>query len=169
MTIIANFQLLADFNAWVNTKIFSACKELVEEEYKKDRKAFFSSIHGTLNHLLVVDKLWLGRMKGTKPEVKYLAQILHDNFNDLEKARVEEDDSLIHFIDNLDEKEGDKNYTFTRMDGRGEFTITFGLTLITLFNHQTHHRGQIHTMLTQAGIKPAQMDVVDFPEAKFYS
>ena len=167
--MLKNFKFLARFNKWTNQLIYEKCSLLSEDEYKKNRKAFFESIHNTLNHLLVVDKLWLGRMKGTKPEVKYLAQILHDNFNDLEKARVEEDDSLIHFIDNLDEKEVDKNYTFTRMDGRGEFTITFGLTLITLFNHQTHHRGQIHTMLTQAGIKPAQMDVVDFPEAKFYS
>ena len=63
MTIITNFQLLANFNTWVNTKIFSACKELDDKEYRKDRKAFFSSIHGTLNHLLLVDRAYISRIK----------------------------------------------------------------------------------------------------------
>ena len=78
MTIIKNFQLLADFNAWANTKIFASCKKLDESEYKKDRKAFFTSILGTLNHLLVIDKAYISRIEGTDHGMKSMNQIFLD-------------------------------------------------------------------------------------------
>ena len=161
MTIIANFQLLANFNTWANTKIFSACKKLDDTEYKKDRKAFFSSIHATLNHLLVVDRAYISRIEGKVHGLRGLDQILFDNLLQLEKARIKEDKRLVNLVNNLSEKGIHKEITYKGFE-TGNTTYTINMILITLFNHQTHHRCQIHNMLSQIGVNPPQIDIPDF-------
>ena len=161
MTTIINFQLLANFNTWANTKIFSSCKKLDDTEYKKDRKAFFSSIHGTLNHLLVVDRAYIFRIEGKNHDLKSLDQILYENLFQLEEARIKEDKRLVDLVNNLSKESINKEITYKGFE-TGNQTYTINLVLITLFNHQTHHRGQIHNMLSQAGIKPPQIDIPDF-------
>ena len=147
MSIINNFQLLAAFNAWANTRIFSPCKKLDEREYKKDRKAFFTSIHGTLNHLLVVDNLYISRIEGKDHNIRSMDQILHDNIDDLEEARIKKDKSLVDLINNLSEENIDTEIIYKSSDTTVHiFTINF--ILMTLFNHQTHHRSQVHNMLS---------------------
>jgi len=158
---ITNFQLLANFNTWANTKIFSSCKELDDTEYKKDRGAFFSSIHGTLNHLLVVDRAYISRIEGKDHGLKSLDQILYENLFQLEKSRIEEDKRLVDLVNNLSEESINKEITYNGFE-TGKTIYTINTILITLFNHQTHHRGQIHNMLSQAGIKPPQIDIPDF-------
>ena len=165
MTIIANFQLLANFNAWANTKIIFSCKELDDAEYKKDRKAFFSSIHGTLNHLLVVDRAYIFHIEGKDHGLKSLDQILYENLFQLEEARIKEDKRLVDLVNNLSEESIHKEITYNGFE-TGKTTYTINTILITLFNHQTHHRGQIHNMLSQAGIKPPQIDIPDFIETR---
>lgn len=161
MTAITNFQLLANFNTWANTEIFSSCKKLDDTEYKKDRKAFFSSIHGTLNHLLVVDRAYISRIEGKNHDLKSLNQILYENLFQLEEARIKEDKRLVDLVNNLSKESINKEITYKGFE-TGNQTYTINLVLITLFNHQTHHRGQIHNMLSQTGIKPPQIDVPDF-------
>ena len=161
MTYIANFQLLANFNTWANTKIISSCKELNDAEYKKDRKAFFTSIHGTLNHLLVVDNLYISRIEGKDHNIRSMDQILHDNIDDLEEARMKKDKHLVDLVNNLSEKNIGTEITYKSFDITVH-TYTINFILMTLFNHQTHHRGQVHNMLSQAGIKPPQIDIPDF-------
>ena len=161
MTHITNFQLLANFNTWANTKIFSSCKKLDDTEYKKDRKAFFFSIHGTLNHLLVVDRAYISRIEGKNHDLKSLDQILYENLFQLEEARIKEDKRLVDLVNNLSKESINKEITYKGFE-TGNQTYTINLVLITLFNHQTHHRGQIHNMLSQAGIKPPQIDIPDF-------
>ena len=161
MTTITNFQLLANFNTWANTKIFSACKKLDSAEYKKDRRAFFSSIHGTLNHLLVVDRAYIARIEGIDHGLKSLDQILFESLLQLEVARIKEDKRLIDLVNSLSEESIHKEITYKGFE-TGETTYTIDILLITLFNHQTHHRGQIHNMLSQSGVKPPQIDIPDF-------
>ena len=161
MTHITNFQLLANFNTWANTKIFSSCKKLDDTEYKKDRVAFFSSIHGTLNHLLVVDKAYISRIEGIDHGLKSLDQILFESLLQLEEARIKEDKRLIDLVNSLSEESIHKEITYKGFE-TGNTTYTINMILITLFNHQTHHRGQIHNMLSQSGIKPPQIDIPDF-------
>jgi len=153
--------LLANFNAWANTKIIFSCKELDDAEYKKDRKAFFSSIHGTLNHLLVVDRAFIAHIEGKDHGLKSLDQILYENLFQLEEARIKEDKRLVDLVNNLSEENIYKEITYNGFEA-GKTTHTINTILITLFNHQTHHRGQIHNMLSQAGIKPPQIDIPDF-------
>ena len=162
MTAIANFQLLANFNTWANTKIFSACKELDNTEYKKDRKAFFSSIHGTLNHSLVVDMAYISRIEGKDHGLKGLDQILFESLLQLEEARIKEDKRLVDLVNNLSEESIYTEITYKGFETGNTTTHTINMILITLFNHQTHHRGQAHNMLSQAGVKPPQIDIPDF-------
>ena len=161
MTQIANFQLLANFNKWTNEKIITSCKKLTETEYKKDRGAFFSSIHGTLNHLLVVDRAYIARIEGIDHGLKSLDQILFESLLQLEVARIKEDKRLIDLVNSLSEESIHKEITYKGFE-TGNTTYTINMILITLFNHQTHHRGQIHNMLSQADIKPPQIDIPDF-------
>jgi len=161
MTIIENFKLLANFNTWANSKIFSACKELDETEYKKNRKAFFLSIHGTLNHLLLVDKAYIARIEGKDHGLKSLDQILYKNLYDLEGVRIKEDKRLVDLVNSLTEDSIHKKITYKGFE-TGNTTYTINMILLTLFNHQTHHRGQIHNMLSQTSIEPPQLDIPDF-------
>ena len=161
MLHLTNFQLLANFNTWANKKIISSCKKLDDTEYKKDRKAFFSSIHGTLNHLLVVDRAYISRIEGKNHDLKSLDQILYENLFQLEEARIKEDKRLVDLVNNLSKESINKEITYKGFEADNQ-TYTINLVLITLFNHQTLHRGQIHNMLSQTGIKPPQIDIPDF-------
>ncbi len=157
-----SYQLLPRFNAWANSKIYQMCAELSDADYRMDRKAFFGSIHNTLNHILLVDILWTARIQGYEEEsIKSLDQILHESLDDLNAAQQKEDRKLIELVDGMDREELKRPMKYTRMNGqKGEDSV--GDVLVTLYNHQTHHRGQVHTMLTQIGVDPPDMDVIDY-------
>jgi len=161
MTDINNFQLLANFNKWANDKIISSTKELVEVDYKKDRGAYFLSIHGTLNHILIVDRAYISRLKGKEHGLKSLDLILYENLTELEEARIIEDKGLIDLVNDLTATSLQKKITYQSFNGTST-TLTVSEILMTLFNHQTHHRGQVHNMLSQAGINPPEIDIPDF-------
>jgi len=156
--------MLARFNAWANQQIYGTCSLLSDKQYRLDRKAFFGSIHNTLNHLLVVDRLWLSRLEGTECGISSLDQILYAKFDALRAARTKEDNHLIDYVDALDETRISESTDYELMNGAPGNTPR-DLILITLFNHQTHHRGQIHAMLTQAGQHPRDMDIIDYLDA----
>lgn len=159
------FRMLARFNKWANGHIYDCCGKLPDAEYRRDRGAFFGSIHATLNHLLVVDKVWRARVEGSVADVKSLDQILHDDLPALGTARVTEDEALIRTVDGLGPTDGARSVKYQFMNGApGQTPVD--IVLVTLFNHQTHHRGQVHTMLTQAGITPPPLDIIAFPGAQ---
>ena len=156
---------MANYNTWVNGQYFDLCDGLSAREYRLDRKSFFGSIHNTLNHILVVDILWLARLNEKKPRsIGSLDQILYDDFDELRAERDSQDQLLVEYVARLERSDLSRKLTFHRMDGRAG-TETIEDMLLTLFNHQTHHRGQVHTMLTQSGIANSEMpgiDVVDY-------
>lgn len=153
------FPTLAGFNQWANTHIYTSVAELSDDDYRKDCGAFFGSIHVTLNHLLLVDRLWTGRIKGTPFAVNGLDDILYDNFADLQHARGAEDAALIELVDSLSEDDLTTPVTYRTTEGT-EHASPPWVIFTTLFNHQTHHRGQVHTLLTQSGITPPDLDVI---------
>ena len=154
---------MARFNAWANERLYGVVAGLSDADYRDDRKAFFGSIHNTLNHLLVGDRLWLARVEGTEHGIHALDQILHDDFAALREARLAEDARFIALVDSYDEARLSGPVTFRRMSGGGgEMSMRLDRILLTLINHQTHHRGQVHAMLTAGGVTPLQMDVIDF-------
>ena len=98
-----NLALMARFNQWVNGHIYDSVAELSDEEYRRDRKAFFGSIHNTLNHLLVVDRLWTSRIHGVDHGIKSLDDNLYNDFDDLRAARGSEDEGLVELVDGIGE------------------------------------------------------------------
>ena len=155
-----NIALMARFNAWANDRLYGCVAGISDQAYREDRKAYFGSIHTTLNHLLVVDRLWTCRLKETDHGIKSLEQILYDDFESLRAARKTEDQALVDLVDGLSEEELQSPVTYRRMIGDGAHTTRRDHILITLYNHQTHHRGQVHAMLTPQGIDPPPLDVI---------
>lgn len=152
------FQTLANYNTWANQRLYDACQQLTPEAYFLDRKAFFTSIHGTLNHLLVGDIIWLSRWQNKDSDIKSLDKILYPDFDSLKQARQVEDKKLLAFINNFDEAKLNDLHHFHNLAGEAKtqkWLYMFGH----LFNHQTHHRGQVHNMLSQAGLETPALDL----------
>ncbi len=156
------YSLMARFNAWANERLYECAAQLSEEAYRADRKAFFGSVHRTLNHLLVVDRLWSGRIDGVDRGIRALDQILYDDFASLRAARRKEDEHLIASVDGLGEERLAAPVRFRAITDGGIYDARTDHILLTLFNHQTHHRGQVHALLTQSGITPPPLDLVDY-------
>jgi uncharacterized damage-inducible protein DinB len=155
------YPLLARFNRWVNRRFYGLMAGLPDAERKRDRGAFFGSIHNTLNHLLVVDRLWLDRLEGRSNDIARLDTVLHDGFEPLAAERATVDERLIAYVDGLDATALAKPLRYRFISGT-EAETPLHLVLITLFNHQTHHRGQVHALLTQLGMRPADSDIIDY-------
>ncbi|HVG81001.1 MAG TPA: DinB family protein [Methylomirabilota bacterium] len=157
-----HFPMMARFNQWANQKLYASVAALPEDRYRADLGLFFGSIHRTLNHLLVVDRIWTRRIDGEPHGIASLDAQLYAGFIELSGARAEEDERLVRLVDGLGEEQLARLVRYRRIIGSGEAETRCSHILLTLFNHQTHHRGQVHAALTQSGIEPPPLDVVFF-------
>ena len=147
----AHFQLFARYNAWANSRLYAAAAALTDAQYRADRGAFFKSVHGTLNHLLATDRIWFQRITGnaaTGPVPDRLDAILCDDLTALHAARVAEDARITACVDTLDAAALAASISYTRVSSPEPVTQQLGAALAHVFNHQTHHRGQAHAVLT---------------------
>ncbi len=157
-----HFRTFGCFNQWANRQIYGAVAGLPEAEYRKLRPAaYFGSIHGTLNHLLAIDRLWFGRIADAPSGITRLDVILYDAFAPLNEARQAEDRRIIELVDGLDAAAlaGERAYTDTKGN---PWAMPVRHMLATVFNHQTHHRGQVHALLKEAGVEPPALDLPVF-------
>ncbi|HEX6999153.1 MAG TPA: DinB family protein [Gammaproteobacteria bacterium] len=156
---------MAAYNEWMNGRLYAVCAELPDEERRRDRGAFFKSIHGTLNHLLLADKVWLGRFVGEPFAVKSLDQELFHDFEDLERARIETDRRIVEWAATLTDEvlAGTLNYT-SIVDSKPR-SVEMWFVVAHFFNHQTHHRGQLTALLSQCGKDYGVTDLLVLPEA----
>ena len=156
---------LARYNTWMNDKLYGVAATLSDEERKRDRGAFFKSIHGTLNHLLVADRIWLGRFNGVTvtegfmgPDgIRALDQELYADFDELRRQRALTDRVLSAWVAELTPERLAAPLIFMRRGQRHEVPLWW--TVAHLFNHQTHHRGQLTTLLSQQGLEPGVTDL----------
>jgi uncharacterized damage-inducible protein DinB len=155
-----HFPMMARFNAWVNEKLYACAAQLDEAAYRGDCGLFFGSIHATLNHLLVVDRLWTGRVQGIDRGVRALNQILHDDLSTLHEARRREDADLVALADRLSDADLQAYKRYTTADGTKTVETRVWDMLAGMFNHQTHHRGQIYAVLLQKGMKLPDIDLI---------
>jgi uncharacterized damage-inducible protein DinB len=154
----AHFDQLAVYNRWANRRIYDDAASLPDEVRKQPAGLFFGSVHGTLNHLLVADYIWMRRFTGDGPVPERLNQILHEDFAELRSAREREDEQIVQFVSGLNDY--DREITYQNSTGK-TFRQALGPALTHFFNHQTHHRGQVHAGLTSAGIRePAPLDLL---------
>jgi uncharacterized damage-inducible protein DinB len=155
------FSTLASYNAWANRRLYEAASALPEGEYLKPRPSFFGSIHATLNHILVGDRVWLARLEGRETPPLALDQILYDNLGDLRAARFAEDENLVRVVAGIDEERLAGPLEYRSLKGEPQ-RVPLRLVLGHLFNHHTHHRGQVHGLLSQTDVAPPPLDLLIF-------
>jgi uncharacterized damage-inducible protein DinB len=145
----SHWAMMAGYNRWANERLYEAARSLPDGDYRANRGAFFGSLHGTLNHLLVADRIWMHRFTGAGPAPTRLDEILFDALSALEGARQEEDERIIGYIELLTEADLDGAITYRTIVRPQEITQLLAPALAHFFNHQTHHRGQAHALVTQ--------------------
>ncbi|MDR6633973.1 putative damage-inducible protein DinB [Phyllobacterium sp. 1468] len=157
-----HFRMLAAYNRWVNQRLYAAAAELDDEEYRRDVRAFFTSLHGTLNHLLVTDRIWLYRFTGEGDAPKALDATLFEKLDALKAAREKEDARIIDWVNGLDSTDIAGRFTYTTVSDMRTISQRLAPALAHLFNHQTHHRGQAHAILTALGKAAPSFDLIQF-------
>ncbi|RYZ09745.1 MAG: DUF664 domain-containing protein [Myxococcales bacterium] len=154
----------ARYNRWMNDKLYGLAATLSDEARKRDAGAFFKSIHGTFNHLLVADRVWLARFRGVPapsghmaPGIQSLDQELYQSFDELRRERARTDDSLSEWASEVTAEQLEGPLVYARAGKRQEVPLWWAVAH--LFNHQAHHRGQVTTLFTQQGHDPGSTDL----------
>lgn len=170
---VQRYRKLAEYNFWMNGKVYDAAATLGEEDLHRDRGAFFGSIFGTLNHLVVADTIWLKRLAEIpslaplKPELSALApaatlnQQVETTLSALRSRREYLDGLIIRAMEEFSGQDEAFVLTYKRVTGLGEaMQKPMWFVLSHIFNHQTHHRGQVTTLLSQAGLDIGVTDII---------
>ncbi len=169
---LENYRFLAGYNRWFNERLYDACERLPDGERRRDRGAFFGSIHGTLNHLVWGDRLWLRRFAAqgvpfaslTEPVLQLPAgavheTVLYDDWVDLRQARRALDEAIEGWTAEMDAAFPLATMRYANSKGvQREHPAWKAITHF--FNHQAHHRGQVTTLLSQAGVDPGMTDLI---------
>jgi uncharacterized damage-inducible protein DinB len=148
---------IASYNQWMNQKLYAVCADIPDVDRQADRGAFFKSIDGTLNHILVGDRIWLGRFT-QQPFVAKLDQQLYSDFSELRAERVRLDATIVDWAQKLTPDWLNTEFTYTNGAGVTR-TLPHWLLVTHMFNHQTHHRGQLTTLLNQMGYTVGMTDL----------
>lgn len=160
--MLRHYRMFAAYNRWANAQVYAAVAELSDADFRSDRGAFFGSLHRTLNHLLVADRIWMKRFTGTGAAPATLDAVLFEDLEALTAARNAEDERIIAWTGMLDEAALAGNFTYVPVTQPIEITQPLSSALAHLFNHQTHHRGQCHMTLTALGKPSLQLDLIYF-------
>jgi len=171
MSLKSSFELMASYNLRMNENTYEAASILSANELERDRGAFFGSIIGTLNHILVGDTIWLKRFSCHPiifPSLDYvraiempvsLDDILYGQFSALAQARSEIDEVIVQLASELTDEATSSSLAYKNTKGE-PFVSNFGYLLQHFFNHQTHHRGQLSTLLFQSGVDVGVTDLL---------
>jgi uncharacterized damage-inducible protein DinB len=152
------FRMLSAYNRIANQALYQQCAQLDDTEYRRERKVSFGSIHKLLNHGLLADGIWMARFNGGGKVTPPLNTILYDSFAELRGARAVQDEAIEAFFAGADEAFLARPLHYTNSLGL-ERTDSAPRAGLHFFNHQTHHRGQVHAMLSQADVQPPPLDL----------
>jgi len=153
---------MAGYNRWQNRNLYGAADTLSDATRKEPRGAFFGSIHATLNHLLFGDQMWMSRFAGTpRPKAAGIPDsvAMYESWEELKRERAAFDEVIIAWAETLDPAWLEGDLTWYSGASKREVTKPKALLVAHMFNHQTHHRGQVHCMLTQCGARPGDTDL----------
>ena len=160
----AHIHLMAQYSHWMNEKLYATCAQLDDSKRREDLGAFFKSIHLTLNHVLHGDRMFLSRFEGKDEHFPPLGSDLFPEFEALRQARAETDRHMLEWALELDEGWLARTLTYTSMSDNKTRTIEHWVLVTHMFNHGTHHRGQITTLLTQLGVDVGETDIPFMPQ-----
>lgn len=152
------FRTLARYNRAANQRLYEACAHISDEEYRRQRAGSFGSIHGLLNHGLLADRIWMSRFSGAGKTTPPLNTVLYDEFSSLRTARQQDDVAMEEFFHNAPESFLTEKLSYTNSKGI-HYEEASVPAVLHMFNHQTHHRGQVHVMLSQCGVQPPSLDM----------
>jgi uncharacterized damage-inducible protein DinB len=161
-TMKDTFAMFAAYNRWANGRLYEAAGALSGEEWGRGVGAFFGSMMGTLNHLLAADRIWMRRFTGKGEAPARLDAVLFPAFDDLLPAREAEDRRIADYVGSLGEADLAGTFTYTPITIPDPVTQRLSPALSHFFNHQTHHRGQAHAILSQLGKAPPVLDLIFF-------
>jgi uncharacterized damage-inducible protein DinB len=162
MTAADHYRMFGHYNAWANSRLYDAAAKLSSEQYRADRGAFFKSVHGTLNHLLATDRIWMQRFTGEGDAPNRLDAILFETLDELRAAREAEDRRIVAYVDALDEARIAGTIKYRRVSSPDAVEQQLAPALAHWFNHQTHHRGQVHALLTGLVGNAPELDLLYF-------
>ena len=157
-----HFMMFAAYNRWANSRVYDAAAGLSEEEFNRATGAFFGSMMGTLNHLLTADRIWMKRFTGEGDAPAKLDTVLHTAFPALRIAREAEDRRIADWVAALNEKALSGRFTYMTATDMRTISQRLSPALDHFFNHQTHHRGQAHMILTMLGRPSVTLDLIYF-------
>jgi len=157
-----HFMMFAAYNQWANGRIYDAAGDLNDEEFNRNVGAFFGSMMGTLNHLLTADRIWMKRFTGEGDAPASLDAVLHRALPVLRMAREAEDKRIIGWVDSLSDKALSGRFTYMTVSDMRTVSQRLAPALAHVFNHQTHHRGQAHAILTILGRPSVPLDLMLF-------
>lgn len=163
MNLLENLQLQARYSQWVNQRLYDACANLTDDERKQDRGVFFHSIHGTWNHLLLGDRVWLARLQGQPVPYQRLDLELYADFGELRAAQTDCDQALLDWIQGLQTDDLQRRIAFRSLSTGQDKDLSVATMLTTLLIHKTHHRGQITALLSQCGCDYGDIDFICAP------
>ncbi|MEM7328844.1 MAG: DinB family protein [Pseudomonadota bacterium] len=158
-------QRMARYNRWQNENLYGASDALSDADRRLDRGSFFKSIHATLSHILWADELWMSRLADWEAPIGTSRHLpLYDNWDDLKRRRAAADQRFIAWGDGLNQAEIDGDLEWYSGTLQRGMTSPRGICIMQVFNHQTHHRGQVHAMLTAIGVTMDDTDIPFMPE-----
>lgn len=176
--LISHYQTMARYNAWMNGRIYDCADGLSDAARKENRGAFFGSIHGTLNHILLGDLIWLQRFASAEWGAPCLQSVNFDlahsitgldmeaysDFDELWAERKTIDAAIRLWAESdLTEEILKNDLTYRNILRKREQTLPMATCVSHFFNHQTHHRGQVTTLLSQLGLDPGLTDMIAMP------
>lgn len=158
-SLVTHFQTMAKYNTGANQRLYAACAQLSDADYRRERPGSFHSIHLTLNHILFGDRIWMARF--TDPDISStpgLRTELYGDFGTLRAAREREDARMEEFVRTLEANFPEREIRYINNAGK-LCADPFPLILAHVFNHQTHHRAQILLMLGETPVAPPSLDM----------
>ena len=163
MNNIEHYKLMAKYNQWMNKSLYAVCARIPDNERKQDQGAFFKSIHGTLNHILWADTAWLRRFTNVPLNLTRMGEDLFEDFDELTAEREKTDDQIQDWVAGLDNDWLGRSFSFTSVSDKKTRTAPAWKFVSHMFNHQSHHRGQVTTLLNQSGYEPPVTDIPWMP------
>jgi len=151
--------MFAAYNQWANARIYDAAAALTDEEFNRDTGAFFGSMMGTLNHILAADRIWMKRFTGEGHAPSSLDAILYKALPPLHSAREAEDRRIIDWVGGMSENALTGRFSYMTLSDMRTVSQRLSPALSHFFNHQTHHRGQAHALITACGEKTGDTDL----------
>ena len=155
-------KLMAEYSHWMNQNLYRVCAAIPDEDRRQNRGAFFKSVHGTLNHILFGDRAWIGRLTGN-PFGRLIGEELYSDFAELRLEQERTDREILNWCDRLEDNWLQQPFTYKSNIYKQTRVLPTWVLVTHMFNHQTHHRGQLTTLIKQLGYEPGITDLPWMP------